>query len=272
MSTSRIFTGAVAAFVATHVSIAPGARSATPEPRSPAPRARVVAEVAPQPPPPAIDLALAPPPREMGLEITPDGRGGHSVRVRRRGFLVSLRHEDARSAGEGWTALRIATPPGHGGPAGRLIWETTSLGTLETTRGVVLLTSDGDTVSGALRLAAPPVVARGWQSARATCRGQEDGLGGFTALCRFAPGVRVAGAVNVTGARPLDDAWLAARPSPLVRLDLPRSPGGAEGRVIGMVQGLTAVVLRVEATFAEGDAPELLFEESERVQPAAIGF
>ncbi len=86
-------------------------------------------------------------------------------------------------------------------------------------------------------------------------------------LCTFAKGVRVTGVANVTGAHALDDAWLVPEKSPLVRLDLPRSPGGAEGRVIGLVQGVTGVALRVEASFAEGEAPALVFGESERAQP-----
>jgi hypothetical protein len=168
--------------------------------------------------------------------------------------------------------MRISPQQGPGRPAGRLIWETTPLDGLATTRGVVLLSSDGDRLEGTLRPATPPVAARAWKSAHATCNGQHDGLGGFTVLCRFPRSERVSGAVNVTGDRSLDDAWLMPGPSPLVRLDLPRSPGGAEGRVIGMVQGLTGVVLRVEATFTDGDEPALLFEESERIQPVSTGF
>jgi hypothetical protein len=78
----------------------------------------------------------------------------------------------------------------------------------------------------------------------------------------------VTGVANVTGARSLDDAWLVAGPSgPLVRLDLPASQGGAEARVVGMVQGVKGVVLRAEATFFEGEAPALSLEASERAQP-----
>lgn len=269
MSTSRLFTLAVAAFFGSTVSIVPGG---SPAPPSVASRPTVaVAEVAPAAPP-GIELVGGSPPRDVELEVAPDGHGDHRVVVRRRGFLVSLRNEDARSAGQDWTALRISPRAGRGGPAGRLIWETTPLEGLETTRGTVLLRSDGGTLAGTLQRAMPPTPARAWQSPRATCRGQHDGLGGFSVLCRFARAVRVSGAVNVTGARSLDDAWLVPGPSPLVRLDLPRSPGSAAGRVIGMTQGLTGVALRVEATFVDGEEPALLYEESERAQPVSRGF
>ncbi len=106
-----------------------------------------------------------------------------------------------------------------------------------------------------------------WTSAHASCAGLHDGLGGFTVLCRCGKGVRVSGAANVTGARSLDDVWLVPGPSPLVRLDLPRSPGGSEGRVIGLARGVTGVVLRIETSFVEGEAPALVFHESARAQP-----
>ena len=132
----------------------------------------------------------------------------------------------------------------------------------------MVLAGDGRSLSGTLLSTAPPAPAISWKSPRATCSGLHDGLGGFAVLCRFAAGVRVTGVANVTGARSLDDAWLVpGSPSPLVRLDLPRSPGGAEGRVVGMVQGVTGAVLRVEASFFEGEEAALLVRESERRQP-----
>jgi hypothetical protein len=267
MSTSRLFTLAVAVFAGSNVSILPAGPPSPTAPRAPVAVATVERRV-----PPELELDVEPAPHDVEVEVTPDGHGDHRVVVRRRGFLVSLRNEDARSAGRDWTAMRVSPQRGRGGAAGRLIWETTPLNGLATTRGVVLLTSDGDRVQAALRLAMPPIPAPSWESTHATCRGQQDGLGGFTVLCRFPSTVRVSGAVNVTGARSLDDTWLVPGRSPLVRLDLPRSPGGTEGRVIGMVQGFTGVVLRVEASFVEGDEPALLYGESERAQATAIGF
>jgi hypothetical protein len=210
-------------------------------------------------------------PREVELEIAPDARGAHRVVVKRRGFLVSLRNEEARSAGKDWTAMRVSSRPGtpEAGSAGRLIWETTRVDGLATARGLVQLRSEGGSLRGELRAAAPPRAAASWTSKSAACAGQHDGLGGYTVLCRFPKGVSVSGVANVTGARSLDDAWLLPGPSPLARLDLARSPGGAEGRVIGLTRGATGVVLRVEATFLEGEEPSLQIQESERAQPVA---
>ncbi len=267
MSTSRLVTAAVAAFFGSHVSVAPASAPAPAPPPTPVPAAARVAPVRGE-----IELAFPPAPRDVAVEVTPDGHGDHRVAVRRPGFLVSLRNEDARSAGVDWAAMRVAPRPGGGEVAGRLIWETTALDGLATTRGVVLLRGEGDRLQATLRLATPPLPARSWESPHAACRGQHDGLGGFTVLCGFTGKLRVTGAVNVTGARSLDDTWLVPGRSPLVRLDLPRSPGGVEGRVIGMVRGSTGVVLRVEASFVEGEEPSLLYEESERLQAAPGAF
>ncbi len=161
----------------------------------------------------------------------------------------------------------MGVSPKGGGTAGRLVWETTRLDGLATTRGLVILA--GRRPRGHRRAAggARPEPATTWKSAHATCAGQHDGLGGFTVLCRFPKREPDSGAVNVTGARTLDDVWLTPGPSPLLRLELPRSPAGAEGRVVGLTQGATGVVLRVEASFPEGEEAALVFGEAERTQP-----
>jgi hypothetical protein len=204
-------------------------------------------------------------------EVVPDGRGAHRVVVRRRGFLVSLRHDGARSAGRDWAAIRIAIGEGAAEVAGRMIWETTRLdgGELDTSRGLVVLSGRSGAISPTIRAAAPPAPAASYRSQRAACAGHHDGVGGYAVVCRFARGVVVNGVANVTGAHPLDDAWLVPGPSPLVRLDLPRS-ALAEGRVIGLTQGATGVALRMEATFLEGEEPRLSFQATERVQPAPV--
>jgi hypothetical protein len=264
MSTSRAFTFVVAGFMAAAISFDP--RASSPSAPHPVAASDATAHAAP----PSVE-ATGPAPEDVEVEITPDGRSAHRVVVRRRGFLVSLRNEDARSAGEDWTALRISPREGAVGVTGRLIWETTRLDGkdgLATERGLVRLTGDGTGLSGTLLSAAPPVPATSWKSPRATCSGLHDGLGGFTVLCHFAKGVRVSGVANVTRARSLDDTWLVpGSPSPLVRLDLPRSPGGADARIAGMVQGATGAVLRAEASFFEGEEATLLVQESERAQP-----
>ncbi len=270
MSTPRpVLTAAAALFAAT-LSVDPSTRSASPPPRPPvsAPAASPDAPaLRASPATPRIEALADPAPRDVEVEVVPDERGGHRVRVRRRGYLVSLRNETARAAGQDWALVRVTAQPGEGATAGRLVWETTRPDSLETTRGVVLLSGDGERLSAELRAARAPEPAEAWASQRARCAAQHDGLGGFTVLCGFAKGVRVTGVANVTGAYSLDDVWLVPGPIPVVRLDLPGSPDGAEGRVIGLVQGVTGVALRVEASFPEGEAASLLFGESERVQP-----
>ena len=70
----------------------------------------------------------------------------------------------------------------------------------------------------------------------------------------------------------LNGAWVIPGKEPLVRLDLPLSPGLAEARLIGFVHGLTGASIRAEAAWAPGEEPTLLVEASERVQPANPGF
>jgi hypothetical protein len=192
--------------------------------------------------------------------------------LRRPGWLVSLRHEDARAAGEDFTAMHLTARPGASGGRDRLVWETTRPNTLETTRGLVQLTVTGGTMRAEIASARAPEPAGAWKSKRATCAAHRDGLGGFTVLCRFAKGIQHLAVANVTGARTLEDAWITAGSSPIVRLDLPRRPAGAEGRVIGFSSGNIGVALRAEASFPEGEAATLLLEESERAQPVAPAF
>jgi hypothetical protein len=267
MSMSRLSAVPIAVFLATGISVDPGGGRSAPPPR---PRVSVAHAEVPSAPP-GIDPSSEPVPSDVTVEVTPADHGAHRVVVRRPGFLVSLRNEDARSAGVDWTAMRVSPKEGGGRAAGRLVWETTHLSPiaddLATTRGLVILAGDGGALGAELRMASTPAPAATWSRARTKCVGQHDGLGGFTVLCRFAKGVRVTGAANVTSARSLDDVWLTPGQSPLVRLDMPRSPGGAEGRVVGITQGIKGVVLRVEASFPEGDPPALVVEESERAQP-----
>ncbi len=157
MSTPRPIVGAAAAFFAASVSVDPGSRAPAPRPR---PVVAVTAAAEPASPP-AVEPTGAPAPRDVEVEITPDARLGHRVVVRRRGYLVSLRNESARAAGKDWAVMHVAPTPGKGATGGRLIWETTRLDALETTRGVVLLGGDGSSLSAELRAAHDPEPAGG---------------------------------------------------------------------------------------------------------------
>lgn len=267
---ARLTTLATAAFFATGISIDPAVRALDRPVRQ---RPVIAAERATiTKPRDTIDPTDTPPPRDVTVEITPDARGGHRVVLRRPGWFVSLRHEDARAAGDDWAAMHLTAQPGASGGRDRLVWETTRPATLETIRGLVQLTVQDGAIRAEIGSARAPQPAGAWKSKRATCAAHRDGLGGFTVLCRFAKGIRHLAVANVTGARALDDAWITAGSSPIVRLDLPRRPGGAEGRVIGFSSGNMGVALRAEASFPEGEAATLLLEESERAQPVAPAF
>lgn len=271
MSLPRLATGAAAALFATGLSVDPRVRAPAPIPprplvvrESPAGATRTIGATD------SVRRVDGPVAREVEVEVTADPRGGSRVVVRRRGHLVSLRHEEARAAGEDWAAMHLATRAGQReGVRDRLVWETTRPATLETTRGIVELTAGAGGLRAELHRADPIRAAGAWKSALATCAAQHDGLGGFTVLCRFAKGARHVGVANVTGARSLDDVWVTAGPSPLVRLDLPIQSGGAQGRVIGFSHGNSSVVIRAEASFPEGEAATLVIDEAQRGQPAA---
>jgi hypothetical protein len=261
VSAPRSAVAAVAAFLATGISLDPAVRSApeTPAPRAPQRERELPAHELGRP----TGAATA----DLRLEIRPDGHGAHLVSVRRPGFLVSLRDERARSAGADWTALRVALE-GEAVTTGRLVWETTPLeGPIETTRGFVHLTGAGEKLSGEIVETSPPEVATLWNGPHARCFAYHDGFGGFSVLCRLPKTVRVRGVANLTGRSALDDAWLM--PSGLARFDLARSPSGAEGRVIGLIEGVTAIALSLEARFPVKDEPSLMLHESSRRQPVA---
>ena len=268
MSLSRLPTGAAAALFASALSVDPRVRAPAPIP----PRPLLAREIS-RPSPPAhaiVEKAGRAVDVDLEVELTPDPHGGHRLVLRRRGHLVSLRHENARAAGEDWTSIHLARrPDGLDHVQDRLIWETTRLKTLDTMRGIVAVSLAGRELHAELLPADRPESAGGWKSALATCAAQHDGLGGFTVLCRFAKGARHVGAANVTGARSLDDVWVTSGPSPLVRLELPYQAGGAQGRVIGFSHGMNAVALRVEASFPEGEPATLVIDEAQRGQPSA---
>jgi hypothetical protein len=263
--TARRYVAVTAVFLVTGISLDPRVRAVS-APRDAAGIAREPArDVDPTRHP--LGEAEAPPPSDLTVQVTNDRLGTYQVVLRRPGYLVSLRDEVARAAGVDWTAIRVAPAATSPRLAGRLIWETTKLDSSETTRGLVHLHGDAASLASELSSTAAPESAVSWKGKHASCTSQHDGLGGFTAFCRVAKGVRVTGVANVTAPRPLDDVWLLPGPSPFMRLDLARSPGNAEGRVVGLVRGATGIVLTVEASFPEGDEPTLVFHEAERAQP-----
>ncbi|EYF02771.1 hypothetical protein [Chondromyces apiculatus] len=222
-------------------------------------------------------------PGDVTLEASPLAGGGVSVRVTREGHLVALRHRDTASAGRDWAALELRTAPGAASPGSAvLVWEATELRTLETVRGLVKV--DGD--AARLVPSAPPKRGASLSDPAKVhdCVSHRDGAGGFVVLCRLGREARRARAVNVTGSRPLEGAWVVDEPLGrwrVARLELPRGEALAEGRAITYVRGVEGVVVRAEVVWgAGGDGDEgvgsgsagerrgaLLLAASRRVQP-----
>jgi hypothetical protein len=276
MTTSRLTIGVAAALFSALISIDPSVRAGGAE-------GSAIAIAAPLPEPVAAEAGVtplaAPAPADMTLEISAEGGRSQRVVAHRPGYLVALLHGAARSAGKDWAALRVQVPeasgkrrdPRPGVEIDRLVWEATRLGTFVTERGVVSLSLDDARLAGRLALAAPPVPAGETKGPHSTCVAHHDGAGGFTALCRLDHAARRVTAANVTGLRVSEGAVVVAEKSldPLVRLDLPLAPGVGEARVIGFTLGRVGHALRVEASWAPGEAPALFFAETERLQPQA---
>jgi hypothetical protein len=233
----------------------------------PAPAAVEVAEAADPagqvlapPPVAAIQETNAPVPAGVTVKLRRAGTSGWKAELTRMGYLVALRRGGERTAGESAAAIPVAT-----GDDAPVIWETTKLDTLETTRGTLRI--EGDTKPLArIRLAEPPVPAVREEEGLHTCVSHEDGAGGFTVLCR----VRAAGATaaSVTGDSPKADVWVAGHGAPVVRMDLPAPTEGVEARVVGYATGALGVVIRAEATRVAGeDRASLAILSSDRPQP-----
>ena len=101
------------------------------------------------------------------------------------------------------------------------------------------------------------------------CRAFEREAGGFTVVCRVARSAHKLAAVNLSDENPLVGIASTAERE-IVRLDLPVTEGTAEARLLGYLDGNTAVVVRAEATWARGeDRPTLSLVDGTRQQLVA---
>jgi hypothetical protein len=284
MIPSRIAVSAFVALSSLMVSVDPGVTAAG-HARAPArpERPMITAPRDPAAPPAREALSISaegPAPADLEVEVTRD-RGGHRVAVRRPGYLVALQYGAARAAGKDWAAVHVEVAPGgsklraSAAPAkaaealSSLVWEATPLSALTTERGLVALRLDGADLRAEASRAAAPEPAGTASGPHHTCAAHRDPRGGFTVLCRLHHGVRRVSVANVTGPRALDHAWVIPGKDPLIRLDLPLAEGLAEARLVGFVHGITGAVLRAEASWAPGEPPALVIEETERSQPLA---
>ena len=221
--------------------------------------APVVLEAAPEPQPSIRELAT-PVPGDVKVEVHPDGEGGFRVTVRRKGHLVALRRLDAVRGGRDEVSLPVLHR--EVGDA-RLVWETTSLSSFETTRGVLRLDGEG---TPRLVLSETPVPVPREERRLHRCWSYADGAGGSTVLCRIAALSAVA---NVTGPDRSEGVSIVPNVAgSLARIDLPAGPNAVEAGVLGYVDGNASVMIRAESSLLPGEArPSLTVLSAERVQP-----
>lgn len=216
----------------------------------------------------AID---APVPADVKIEVRRDGAEGVVISVRRKDHVVTLRRGDARVVAAEQAQIRI-----HRGEEGDapLIWETTAPGSLATTRGLVVLAPPADASSRAgtlpsavLRLAAAPVALARDAGPRHACVAEDDGLGGFTVLCRVDA---FASAASLTGSTPREGITLVGGDHPLVRVDLPAPEAGVSAALVGYTDGFNGIVIRAEASRVPGeDRASITVVSAARPQPVA---
>jgi hypothetical protein len=236
------------------------------DPSSPPPRAEPAATAEaktslPEPPPadvgPPAPPAETEAPRDLVVRVDRDP-SGMNVRVSRRGFLVALRRGETRTVSEPEVRFHIGTA---GTEATPIVWETTKLDTLETTRGTIAV--DGAGVSRVAGGDAPREVAEDVKRGH-RCRGHEDGSGGFAVVCRTGPIVALR---NLATDEQLSGITTVG--STLVRLDLPAQPNAPDAFVIAYVDGGARVVIRAEASRVPGEtSASLAIASADRVQPA----
>jgi hypothetical protein len=198
-------------------------------------------------------------PRDVKVTVRDAGKDGWKVELGRKGYFVALRRGAERTAAANTATLAVGAAESE-----PVVWETTNLATLATTRGTLRL-SGGGVPQAKLRMAEAPVVAGREERRLHTCQGEEDGFGGFTVLCRVRAG---ATAANVTGSGVHQDVWASWGEESVLRLDLPASASGVEARVVGYSAGADGVVIRAEASRVAGEErPVLTILSADRAQP-----
>lgn len=211
-----------------------------------------------------------PAPTDLSAEVS---GGGPELRLslRRAGHLVALGDGTTRAAGEDWVAVTLDPRTGNAASPPSLVWETTDLASLATTRGVVRFRPGAGAPVPELVSSAPPAIAARHEGKHHRCEAVHDERGGFVVLCLVDAKARRVAAASPVGARALEDVWIGpsrpGRPT-LVRLDLPVVRGGAAARLVGYVDGATAVAVRAEASWLFGEPSAKLFLGAlSKVQP-----
>lgn len=295
MSTSRFFVALAAAFGALTTSVLPGRQAASgpgasghssvgPEIGRDAPGAAASPRAAERetaaPWPPAL-TAEGPADIEARLEMT--ANGARRLVVQQTGTFMHLRYREVTSGGPDWAAIELRPgdkPP----PADVAVWESTDPHTLVTRRGLVRFSLQGDSRPEASLSRAPDLGPRAAGKLH-TCQSHADGESGFAVVCRIGKGPSGVRAIRPASKKPLSRAWVWDVPRPsrgadtktraerFVRLDLPLSPGGADGGALAYVHGGRAIVLHADATWPSAEEPPgLVLTEASRAQPVSPFF
>ena len=258
---------------------------------------------APWPPPFAVTG-----PADIQVRLERSASGARRLVVQQTGTFMHLRYREVAAGGPDWASIELS-PGDRPPPRDVAVWESTDPKTLVTRRGLVSF-SLGQGAEPEASLAEEPRLGPRAHSALRTCQSHDDGESGFAVVCRIdkqTVGVR---AIRPASKKPLAGAWVwdlpsrgggplrpapsniassaqvgGARPSGepkpvsmprfdrFVRIDLPLSPGGAEGGAIAFVHGGKGFVLRAEATWpSRAEEPALLFTETSRIQPVSPFF
>jgi hypothetical protein len=212
-----------------------------------------------------VEETSAPVPKDLKVLVRADKGAGWTVTLTRPRHLVTLRRLDQRRAGEDRVSFKVARGEEASEP---LVWESTGLDGLSTTRGTLRLDGAGH---AALRLATPPrLVGAIEKHQRHSCQAQDDGFGGQSVLCRVEAWVTAA---NLGAADPGENIAYA-RPegsAKLVRFDFPAGGPSVTAMVLGYTDGLDGVVVRAEQSFLPGEAgPSLTLLSDVRRQPMML--
>lgn len=204
----------------------------------------------------ADQIANLPPPSDLKISVR-DTPAGRVLTLKRQGYLVAVRQGADRRVGlhqAAWTRV---------GDAVKLTWETTNATTLETTRGE--LTWSGDDTTVPVFAAPPPAVVAADSAPGHRCQGHADGAGGFVVVCRVDSSAAAASLENKDSR---EGVWSMAGDSTLVRFDLPMGAEGVNTKVLGYEKARKGVLVRVEASRAQGEAAATLVIASDgRMQP-----
>lgn len=189
---------------------------------------------------------------------------GPLVTLEHRGHVLAVRAGKVRKIGNDRVEWLART-----GEALSLTWETTATTTLETVRGQLAWSGDGESADLSDAVLPPEAATR--KGPFHACRGVHDGEGGFTVACKVDTPAAAAAVESVEAS---EGVWsMLGYDRTFVRFDLPMTGDGAVSKVIGFEKGGRGTLVRVEASRAPGEDQALLaIGDADRSQPRPRRF